>query len=545
MLSSTRSASVLPIRSASPDESSWDLIEVQDIDRSQFSLSIYGDPDAQTDSLIDGIREHGILDPLVVAPGRVRGRWEVVSGHRRLACACELGFASVPCVIREFATEAERRSAVLEFNRHRRKSFSQLMREADAIEEIWSTDARDRSLSNLKSRPAKPSRSTDWDFQFDDHPSWSDKVESLARDADRRNSDDRQTQPEPAAASKSRGRGRTDSAIAARIGLGGKDLYRQARAVWKKAQEGDARAIAGVAQLDAETKTIHAAYKDLRRRDQFGRDFRPTPYDVWAFRHDRAFGIPYPGSIPPAVVAHALFYFTTPGALVVDPMAGGGTVVDVAQAMGRRCVASDLDPSRPEIRAHDVRQGFLPEAQGCDLVFCDPPYHSMLARKYHKDGVGSAPLDDWTRFLEQLARDAFAALRPGGYFTLLLASQTEKDLPRGFGYIDHTFLGYRAGTDAGFLPERRISCPMNGNYLPQQVRRARVEGRLLGQVRDLLVMRKPHDHHEPASDIPQPQSAVTGLAERPLLKHQDAAACHPSYTITTCQIGICHIGNRQ
>ena len=131
----------------------------------------------------------------------------------------------------------------------------------------------------------------------------------------------------------------------------------------------------------------------------------------------------------------------------------------------------------------------------------------MLARKYHKDGVGSAPLDDWTLFLDQLARDAFATLRPGGYFTLLLATQTEKDLPRGFGYIDHTFLGYRAGTAAGFLPERRISCPMNGNYRPQQVRRARVEGRLLGQVRDLLVMRKPQDLQGPPRVIPQTQSS--------------------------------------
>jgi hypothetical protein len=32
---------------------------------------------------------------------------------------------------------------------------------------------------------------------------------------------------------------------------------------------------------------------------------------------------------------------------------------------------------------------------------------------------------------------------------------------------------------------------MDGAYLPQHVRRARDEGRMLGQVRDLLVMRKP------------------------------------------------------
>ena len=122
--------------------------------------------------------------------------------------------------------------------------------------------------------------------------------------------------------------------IAERLGLGGKDLYRQARAIWRMASQGDSRAQNGVAQLDAGTKTIHAAYKDLRRRDRFTTDFRPTPYDVWAFRHDRAFGIPHPGSIPAAIIAHALHYFTPPGGLVVDPMAGGGTTLDVCQSMG-------------------------------------------------------------------------------------------------------------------------------------------------------------------------------------------------------------------
>ena len=85
-----------------------------------------------------------------------------------------------------------------------------------------------------------------------------------------------------------------------------------------------------------------------------------------------------------------------------------------------------------------------------------------------------------------VARHAFETLRPGGYLALLLAAQTEKDLPAGFGYLDHAFYGYIASLRAGFLPERRISCPMDGAYLPQHIRQARRDGRLLGQVRDLL-----------------------------------------------------------
>ena len=142
------------------------------------------------------------------------------------------------------------------------------------------------------------------------------------------------------------------------------------------------RAQSGVVQLDSGTKTIHAAYKDLRRRDRFSADFRPTPYDIWSFRHDRAFGIPHPGAIPPGIVAHTLHYFTSPGALVVDPMAGGGTTADVCQSMGRRCLAYDLHPTRPDIQPHDIRQGFPSEVSNCDLIFCDPPYHTMLAQRY-------------------------------------------------------------------------------------------------------------------------------------------------------------------
>ncbi len=452
----------------------------------QFSLSIYGEPSAEIDDLLPSIREHGILVAIAVAPGPKPGTWEVLSGHRRLACANALGLAEVPCEVRRIPPGAARRRAILEYNRQRRKTFSQLMREADALEELWGSEASARRLANLRQGE---SDGTDW-------PDGAESRNSDARAAD----EDSEPNPDENARTQRAGRGRTDTAIARHLGIGGKDLYRQARAIWRQSLTGDARAQSGIAQLDAGTKTIHAAYKDLRRRDRFSADFRPTPYDVWSFRHDRAFGIPHPGSIPPALVAHTLHYYTSPGALVVDPMAGGGTTLDVCQSMGRRCLAYDLHPVRPEILAHDVRLGLPADASDCDLIFCDPPYHTMLARHYARDGIATAPLSEWIRFLNVLAEHSFATLRPGGYLALLLAPQTEKDLPAGFGYLDHAFFGYAAATRVGFLPERRISCPMDGAYLPQHVRRARSEGRLLGQVRDLLVMRKPSQIRESTPD---------------------------------------------
>ena len=61
----------------------------------------------------------------------------------------------------------------------------------------------------------------------------------------------------------------------------------------------------------------------------------------------------------------------------------------------------------------------------------------------------------------------------------------------GYGYLDHAFYGYNALVAAGFLPERRVSCPMDGAYRPQDVQRSRANGRMLGQVRDLIIVRKP------------------------------------------------------
>ncbi len=426
------------------------LIPTAELTASSFSISIYGDPDREIEDLLESVREHGVLVPLVVVQGSDGSNWKVISGHRRLACARVLNLLDLPCEVRDIRGQAARQLAILEYNRQRRKNFSQLMREADAFETLYGSEGLRRRRENLR--------------QFRDDTA----------SPDRRNSD-----------------GRTDSRIAKILGLGGKDLYRQARAIWKSAEEKDARALSGVAQLDAGTKSIHAAYKDLRRRDRFTSGFRPTPYDVWPFKHDRAFGIPHPGSIPPAIVAHTLHYYTQPGDTVVDPMAGGGTTLDVCESMGRRCFAYDIAPVRPEIIKADVKQGFPLDVRDCDLIFCDPPYHTMLARRYAAEGASDVPFAAWIDFLNQFARDSFATLRPGGHIALLLANQTEKDLPAGFGYLDHAFYGYTALIAAGFLPERRVSCPMDGAYRPQDVRRARVEGRMLGQVRDLLIMRKP------------------------------------------------------
>ncbi|GAH45767.1 unnamed protein product, partial [marine sediment metagenome] len=70
-----------------------------------------------------------------------------------------------------------------------------------------------------------------------------------------------------------------------------------------------------------------------------GLSCKPRPYDCWNFSspHD-LFGDEYPGRTPGQLLLQLLYFYTKQGDLVVDPMAGSGTMVDVCLLMNRKCL---------------------------------------------------------------------------------------------------------------------------------------------------------------------------------------------------------------
>lgn len=446
------------------------LLPIEALTPHELPLRLYQDSADSLDALAESLNRHGQLTPILVEPAD--SGFAVLSGTRRLAAARKLDWKALNACVRRPTDEAQRELWVIESNHARTKTFSQRMREADALQVLYAEEARQRSLANLKHCPAPRLFVPD--------------------EAECRNSDTQATVADQSTLNRKGRPNRTDTLIARLVGLGGKDQFRQARSVWKAASEGNPRAQAVLSELDAGTKSIHAAFKDLRRQNHLADDFRPTPYDVWMFKHDRAYGTRYPGSIPAGIVANAVHYFSEPGALVVDPMAGGGTTIDVCASLGRQCLAYDLSPSRADIRSHDIASRPLPpETSGCDLIFLDPPYHRMLENQYAPGSISSLDNADWAATLHRIYANCYASLRPGGTLSVLIANRTEKDLPPGWGYFDHAFETYRILAELGFLPIRRIACPMEGSYRPHQVEASRSEKRLLGQVRDLVVVRKP------------------------------------------------------
>jgi DNA modification methylase len=96
----------------------------------------------------------------------------------------------------------------------------------------------------------------------------------------------------------------------------------------------------------------------------------------------------YAGATPSWVIWQLLMRYTRENDLVVDPMCGSGTTIDVCRDLKRRPLGYDLSPSRPDIFRADARK--LPLEDGkADFVFIDPPYSTHIEYSQDPRDIGS------------------------------------------------------------------------------------------------------------------------------------------------------------
>ena len=75
--------------------------------------------DEEMDALVESIREHGILTPLIVRPLEdVPMEYEVISGHRRLHAAQKAGIVEIPAIVHAISRE-EAAIQLVDSNLHR------------------------------------------------------------------------------------------------------------------------------------------------------------------------------------------------------------------------------------------------------------------------------------------------------------------------------------------------------------------------------------------------------------------------------------------
>ena len=90
----------------------------------------------------------------------------------------------------------------------------------------------------------------------------------------------------------------------------------------------------------------------------------------------------YNGVTPAFFIWNLLQRYTKEVDLVVDPMCGSGTTIDVAKELNRKVIGYDLNIVRQDIIKNDSRKIPLPN-NSVDFVFIDSPYSNNI--KYSDD----------------------------------------------------------------------------------------------------------------------------------------------------------------
>lgn len=147
----------------------------------------------------------------------------------------------------------------------------------------------------------------------------------------------------------------------------------------------------------------------------------------------------YAGVTPAFIIYNLVQRYTEPGDLVVDPMAGSGTTLDVCMEEGRKCTVFDVVPTRPEIIQNDARKIPLPD-NTVDLIFVDSPYGNNIRYNEHPANIGhiSAESEEFYDELDKVMRESQRILKPGKVLGWLIGDQwvKKKFTPVGFKVYD-------------------------------------------------------------------------------------------------------------
>lgn len=197
----------------------------------------------------------------------------------------------------------------------------------------------------------------------------------------------------------------------------------------------------------------------------------------------------YIGATPSYIIWNLLKRYTKEKDLVIDPMCGSGTTLDVARDLNRRALGYDLNPVRKDIFRVDARR--LPLEDGkADFVFVDPPYSTHVDYSNDARCIGKlhAGGEEYYNSMTQVIAEICRVLKGGKYMGLYVSDSHE--IKKGFFPIGFELFSimrqYFAPVDIIAVVRHNKTLKM-GNY-----RKAADEGNFyLRGFNYLFIMQKP------------------------------------------------------
>lgn len=132
----------------------------------------------------------------------------------------------------------------------------------------------------------------------------------------------------------------------------------------------------------------------------------------------------FPGNTSPNVARDMLLRYTKEGDLVLDNMAGSGTIQDMCKELNRQCISYDIAPIRPDVRKDDARS--LPlEDSSVDFIFSHFPYGDMHRYSYNKGDLSGMSPQEFLDESRKVMAEAHRILKPNHYYAVLIGDQRQ------------------------------------------------------------------------------------------------------------------------
>jgi len=135
----------------------------------------------------------------------------------------------------------------------------------------------------------------------------------------------------------------------------------------------------------------------------------------------------FQGVTPAFIIWNMVQRYTKPGDLVIDPMAGSGTTIDVCKEEGRKVIGYDVNPKHPGVIKNDSRRIPLKD-NSVDMVFIDSPYGDNVRYSNDPRDIGHISAEDSEFYgeLEKVAQEIYRILKPGKVMGWLIGDQWVK-----------------------------------------------------------------------------------------------------------------------
>jgi DNA modification methylase len=187
---------------------------------------------------------------------------------------------------------------------------------------------------------------------------------------------------------------------------------------------------------------------------------------VWSFKQRGNWATHsgrYRGNWSPYIPRNVILKYSQPGDVVLDFFVGGGTTAVEAKLLGRRCIASDINPAcigltlenlsfeppnflfkefpiyEPKVSVADARNLSHISDNSIDLICAHPPYAGIINYSSGIEGdLSKLRVDDFLREMKKVAEESYRVLKPEGRCAILIGDSRKQKhvIPIGFQTIN-------------------------------------------------------------------------------------------------------------